>query len=85
MHGGLDRNSKQASSTLTAGNRGVHEFGGASISGKPDRKSLNAKSPGEFEDNDYSLSVSDMGNSLYNSSRGANLGASDMIAPKFKY
>jgi hypothetical protein len=60
-------------------------MGTGSLSGKPDRKSLGMKSPGEFEDNDYSLSVSDMGNSLYNSSRGANLGASDMGAPKFKY
>lgn len=40
---------------------------------------------GEFDEHDYSLSVSDLNNSLYNSSRGAGLQASDVIPPKFKY
>lgn len=45
------------------------------------------KSPGgEFEEHDYSLSVSDL-NSIYNASGGKGLSASehDNSAPRFKY
>jgi len=34
------------------------------------RSSSNFKSPGDLEEHDYSLSVSDLNNSMYNSSRG---------------
>ncbi|CDW81926.1 UNKNOWN [Stylonychia lemnae] len=58
------------------------------------RTSSNFRSPGELEEHDYSLSVSDLNNSMYNSSRGLghgsngfqNLQGSDgVIPPKFKY
>jgi hypothetical protein len=45
------------------------------------------KSPGDFDEHDYSLSVSDLNNSLYNTS-GGGFGASsghEMNPPRSKY
>ena len=55
----------------TKGNASLKNTGAYQGNG---RSSSNFKSPGDLEEQDYSLSVSDLGNSMYNSSRGAALG-----------
>lgn len=56
---------------------------GPSAGARISMKSPNAH--GEFDEHDYSLSVSDLNNSMFNSGRGAALQGSDIIPPRFKY
>lgn len=50
------------------------------------RISTNMKSPGDLDEHDYSLSVSDLGNSLYNTSQGGfGTAGHEVQPPRFKY
>jgi hypothetical protein len=48
-------------------------------------KSPGTQGLGEFDDNDYSLSVSDLGNSVYNTSNGFGASINEAVPPRFKY
>lgn len=44
------------------------------------------KSPGDLDEHDYSLSVSDLNNSLYNTSQGGFMtSGTEAHPPRFKY
>lgn len=77
---GADRGSRMA----LQGKTSSHERTG---SGRGPRMSENKKSPGDLDENDYSLSVSDLNNSLYNTSQGGGFMTSgtESQPPRFKY